>query len=263
MSIVTALIPSTALAIPALWKRALTPGGTLLAWALCLVITCAGGFTAFAILALTLICTVAADHLAGGRADPRGVRRKSGSRDALRVLCNVGMGALTMALSLWTPYRTAFVTAYAAVMAESLADSLASKLGPLSGRHPVDICTLRPVQAGLSGGVTALGTLSELAGSLLIAGTYALGTRDLTGGAAVLLCGFLGAVFDSVLGSRLQVKYRCARCGEITERETHCLTPAVRVSGHPRVTNDLVNLLSNAFALALALLLSLAVRSCA
>ena len=52
--------------------------------ALCLLITFAGGWTAFFVLAATFLLTVAADKLAGSRADPHGLRRKSGRRDAVR-----------------------------------------------------------------------------------------------------------------------------------------------------------------------------------
>ncbi len=256
MSVTVALSISTALALFALWRRALTQYGSLLAWALCLLITCAGGWTAFAVLAATFLCTVAADKLAGRRADPHGLRRKSGRRDAVRVLCNVGVGALSMALCLASG-RAVFAVAYAAVMAESLADSLASKLGPLSGRQPRDICTGRPVPIGLSGGVTMLGTLAEALGAAVIAGIWTLGTKDLSAGVVVFAAGFLGAIADSVLGSRLQVKYRCPVCGAITERETDCGAQSARVSGRMRVNNDTVNMLSNLSAFAIAVLFSL------
>ena len=100
MNLFQALLISTLLALFAVWRRALTPIGSLLAWALCLLITFAGGWKAFFVLAATFLCTVAADKLAGSRADPQGLRRKSGRRDAVRVLCNVGVGALAMALYL-------------------------------------------------------------------------------------------------------------------------------------------------------------------
>lgn len=90
MTLVPALLLSTALAALALWRRALTPGGTALAWALCAAVTALGGGTAFAVLAVTLLLTAAADRFAGGRADPNGVRRKSGSRDVWRVACTAG-----------------------------------------------------------------------------------------------------------------------------------------------------------------------------
>ena len=253
MRFLPALLLSTALAAAALWRRALTPDGTALACALCILVTVLGGGTAFAVLTVTLLGTAAADRFAGGRADPLAVRRKSGSRDAGRVACNVGIAALSMALFGLTGHA-AFRTGFCAVMAESLADSLASKLGPLAKTPPRDICTGTPVAAGLSGGVTLPGTASELAGAAVIAAVSAVGYHDLRLFGPVLAAGFFGAVFDSVLGSRAQVKYRCTVCGAVTERHEHCRAPTVRVRGAAWVTNDAVNLLSNLAALALSLL---------
>lgn len=252
MSLASALAVSTLLALLALRRRSLTPIGSLLAWALCLLIAFGGGWTAFFVLAATFFCTVAADKLAGSRADPHGLRRKSGRRDAVRVLCNVGVSALAMALYL-VSYRTAFAVACAGVLAESLADSLASKLGPLSTRAPRDLCTGKPVPTGLSGGVTLLGTGAEALGAAVIAAIWGAGRQSLREAAVVFAAGFLGAMIDSALGSRVQAKFRCPVCDALTERETHCGTPGVLVSGFRRVTNDTVNLLSNVSALLLVL----------
>ena len=257
MMLVPALLLSTALAALALWRRALTPDGTALAWALCSLVTVLGGGTAFAVLTVTLLGTAAADRFAGGRADPLAVRRKSGSRDAARVACNVGVAAFSMALFGLTG-RCAFRAGFCAVMAESLADSLASKLGPLAKKPPRDICTGMPVAAGLSGGVTPLGTTAELAGAAVIAAVTAVGYHG--GFGVVLTAGFFGAVFDSVLGSRAQVKYRCAVCGAVTERHEHCGAPTAHMRGATRITNDAVNLLSNFASLLIALSLSLLCR---
>lgn len=255
MSVAASLGISSALALFALWRRALTRSGSLLAWALCLLICAAGGWTAFAVLTATLCGTMAADKLAGKRADPNGLRRKSGSRDAMRVLCNVGTGAMAMGLYLITG-RPLFAVAFAGVMAESLADSAASKIGPLSKRHPRDICTGKIVPTGLSGGVTLLGSLAELVGAAVIAAIWTLSTGDLREGCIVLLAGFLGAMADSVLGSRVQGKFRCPVCGKITERTEHCGAETTLCAGSRAVTNDTVNLLSNLAAALIAALLT-------
>ena len=247
------LLLSTALAVPALLKKALTPGGTLLAWALCLVITFAGGLSAFGVLAAVFTLTVLADRDAGRRADPAGVRRKAGTRDAARVFCNVGTGGAAMALYLTTG-RGVFALAYAAVMAEALADSLASKIGPLSKRPPVDILTLRPVQAGLSGGVSILGFAASAAGAAAVGGIWLAGTGDVQNGLLAAGLGFAGAVFDSFLGSAVQVKYRCRVCGAVTERAEHCGQAAALLKGMRRINNDAVNFLSGAAVFAAAIL---------
>ena len=150
-------------------------------------------------------------------------------------------------------YRSVFAVACAGVMAESLADSLASKLGPLSKRQPRDLCTGKPVPTGLSGGVTLLGTLAEALGAAVIAAIWGVGTKSFAAALVVFAAGFLGAMIDSVLGSRLQAKFRCPVCDALTERETHCGEAGALVSGFRRITNDAVNLLSNASALAFVL----------
>lgn len=258
MSLPLALLLSSALAGLALWKRALTPAGTLLAWAMCLAICRIGGLPAFLILAVTFLATVAADRLAGKRADPSGLRRKSGKRDAVRVLCNVGIGTAMILLYGITGKpgpSPSFLLAYAAVMAESLSDSLASKLGPLGKGKTVDICSFREVGVGLSGGVSGAGSAAAALGAILI-GVLCLLFPGADEKVALLVAaiGFLGCLFDSVLGSRIQVKYRCPVCGALTERDRHCDVPGKVERGWRWVNNDTVNLLSNLFVAVLAIL---------
>lgn len=258
MSFLPALVLSSALAWLALWKKALTPWGTVLAWGMCLVICRMGGLPAFLILTVTFLATVAADKLAGKRADPSGLRRKSGKRDAVRVLCNVGIGT-AMILLYGTLGKSGhsprFLLAYAAVMAESLSDSLASKLGPIGRGKTVDICTFREVGVGLSGGVSGAGSAAAALGAIVI-GAICLLFPGADGKTALLVAalGSLGCLFDSVLGSRIQVKYRCPVCGALTERDRHCGVPGRVERGWHRVNNDTVNLLSNLFAAVLAIL---------
>lgn len=260
MSLPLSLLLSSALAGLALWKKALTPLGTLFAWAMALAICVFGGLPAFLILTVTFLGTVSADKLAGTRADPHGLRRKSGRRDAARVLCNVGVASVMILIYGITgksgSSQPRFLLAYAAVMAESLSDSLASKLGPLGKGATVDLCSLKQVEVGLSGGVSGAGSAAAAFGALLIAGLSLLfpGAR---GKEALLVAviGFAGCMFDSVLGSLVQVKYRCPVCGKMTERDRHCGVPGIVYKGVCVINNDAVNLLSNCFASILAILI--------
>ena len=119
----------------------------------------------------------------------------------------------------------------------------------------MDICTFREVGVGLSGGVSGAGSAAAALGAALIAALCLL-FPGADGKAALLVAafGFLGCLFDSVLGSRIQVKYRCPVCGALTEREHHCGVPGRVERGWRRVNNDTVNLLSNLFAAVLAIL---------
>ena len=111
---------------------------------------------------------------------------------------------------------------------------------------------------GLSGGVSIPGTLAALVASFafpLIA--LAFGAINGKGYVLAASISFLGCVLDSILGSLLQVKYKCKRCGALTECREHCGASAVRHSGFEAVDNDMVNVISVSISAAAAFFLSL------
>ena len=104
--------------------------------------------------------------------------------------------------------------------------------------------------------MSLIGTFAGFVGAFLIATiAYAFGALDGKMLFIVALAGFLGSVFDSLLGSLLQIKYKCAVCGKITEKKLHCDTHTSRHSGFELIDNDVVNLSSTAFAAIVAVLL--------
>lgn len=250
------LILSTALAAIAIWRRALTYPGTALAWALCVLLSYFGGATAFFALAATFIFTIIAGKLSGKKRESleKKLHAKSGARDSAQVFCNVGLSAL-MAVIYGLTGSESFLCACGAALAASLADSLASELGILNKTPPRDICTFKKVQPGISGGVSPLGLAMSFVGAAII-GAVCLGWgRGFAMSALITLCGFLAALVDSVLGSRVQAKYRCAVCGGLTEKKLHCGRPGTLEKGLAFVNNDMVNFLNNLSAVILALLL--------
>ena len=247
-TILFALISATVLAAIAAWRKALTKGGLLLAWALAVVIAFCGGWAGFLALAATFAFTVAAGKLSGKKREQaeRALHAKAGARDAVQIFCNVFVGALSLLIWRLTAYR-GFLWAYGGAMAASLADSMASELGVLSRRVPRDILTWKPVQAGLSGGVTALGFGMSALGAALVALCYSLPEGGPGFGAFldVTAAGFFAAVCDSALGSGLQVKYRCGVCGALTEKPVHCGAAGTAEAGVGWMTNDTVNFCNN------------------
>ena len=135
--ILLSLLAASALAGLALWRKALTPGGLALAWALALVICFCGGLFGYVALAATFVFTIAAGKLSGKRRErvEKKLHAKTGRRDAVQIFCNVFVGAAALLLWALTGYR-GFLWAYGGAMAASLADSMASELGVLSGRQP-------------------------------------------------------------------------------------------------------------------------------
>lgn len=192
------------------------------------------------------------------------LHEKKGPRDTFQVLANGG-AALVMGL-LYAAFRQdAYLLACAGALAASNADTWASELGVLSHQKPVYILSRRPVQAGLSGGVTRQGTSAALAGGLLIALVFGLlRIGDHLPGPVLLLqvcqvaaTGFLGSLIDSILGETLQARYTRNADGQLTEiRLERGVTNRLQ-HGMRWMTNDWVNLASSTCAAAILLAVAL------
>jgi len=162
---------------------------------------------------------------------------KTGPRDAAQVLANGGVAAACALASL---YDERFVPAFAGAFAAAAADTWGTEIGTLARGRPRSLLTLRPIATGLSGGVTAAGSIAEVAGALCVA----LASRGLAARAvgAVTAGGCAGALADSLLGASLQTLRRCPVCERSTEREPHTCGSETRiVRGLGWFGNDAVN----------------------
>jgi uncharacterized membrane protein len=112
------------------------------------------------------------------------------------------------------------------------------------------------VPAGTSGGITWVGSWGGLAGAALVAGTGALAAGHLWLFWPGTLIGFVGMLFDSLLGGTVQARFWCSRCETTSEWSVHrCGNRTVSQAGWRWMNNDVVNLLSTALAGGLALAL--------
>jgi len=257
-NIVLAISLSTILAAFARFRRSVTTAAAVLAWAFAVCITYFGGIPAFLALAATLVFAVISGKIYPSRRKNRSeIGLKHGQRDIVQIICNVSIGTL-MLLCYGIFEKEIFLVCYGAAMAASLADSMASEIGVLSSRPAVDIISRKPVTAGLSGGITTLGIAASAVGAIIIASVFAPASGlSLWAFAVIALSGLCAALFDSMLGSTLQVKYRCPKCGSITERPLHCETQGEKYAGVSFMTNDAVNLLNNIFSVVFAAVLIL------
>lgn len=176
-------------------------------------------------------------------------------RNIHQVLCN-SLPAL-LCLFLFRLTSDVFILiGMASVIAEVTADTWASEIGILSPKKPVSIVTLKPVEVGLSGGVTLMGTVASCMGSFLISLCFACIYHDIPLLAIVVLffSGVLGSMTDSVMGGLLQVKNKCSICHEITEKKSHHGQSTQKVSGIFFINNDLVNLFSGLITVGISML---------
>lgn len=180
---------------------------------------------------------------------------KAGARDIWQVLANGGIPAICAIIYFATGNIIWFFPALAA-LCEAAADTWATEVGTLSSSTPISIVSLKPVNPGQSGGVTALGILAAVAGSVLtMLVAYWLGFLDkdlarfpLKLWMAAANCGLAGSLLDSILGGSLQAQYRCEICNRITEKTIHCALPTTLERGHKFINNDVVNFSSSLFA---------------
>ena len=159
----------------------------------------------------------------------------------------VGVGAIS-ALCLVIYYFTGIQYFYAMFflgIAEQFADSMASDIGRLDKGKNVDIIRFKPVEKGISGGVSVLGTSCALVSSFLLL-LFPLLFRILEWKYYLVLSAvaFLGTLIDSAFGSLFQALYYCPACGEKTEDSSHCDGKPKLIKGFPLIGNVSVNVLS-------------------
>jgi len=138
----------------------------------------------------------------------KGSAAHESTRTPGQVIANAGVAALAgIGALLFPQYKPAFWLMMAASFSSATADTLSSELGIIYGRRFYHLLTLRPDERGLDGVVSLEGTLIGIAGSALIAITFALSTHTpLRSCLLIVLAGTFGNLLDSVLGAALERK---------------------------------------------------------
>jgi len=239
---------SVVVAVAAYRHRALDLSGAFSAFLLGTVIFGIGGWRwTLPILVFfvssTLVGKVGRDRRAGIEA----VVAKGGARDVYQSMANGGLAMAIIILAyFFEDARWYYV--FLGTLAAVSADTWSSEIGMLSKRQPISMTTWKPVPRGLSGGVTRLGFLAGLLGSLLVVSTglifdsHLMVVNQLF--LVILVSGFLGSIADSFFGATIQAIFRCPACDGLTERKRHCDgRETVLHSGSRFVNNDVVNVL--------------------
>lgn len=251
---------AVAVAALSLFKKLLTPAATAVAAVILVAATVFTGYAGLALYAGAFLMSGILSFVGRKTRAEReaGIHKRTGTRGVVQVICN-GLPALIFSAVWFSTGIQSFYTAFVAALAAGFADSAASDIGILSRCTARSILTFRPVKSGLSGGVTPLGTLSAFLGAIFVAAlALPFGNGyDVIRFAVAFAAAFAGTLADSVLGASLQALYRCNECGELTEKEIHCGSPATLVRGARFMDNDLINLISLLFAGALAAAIAL------
>lgn len=238
-------------------KRALTGWGIVFAIVVDLMISIPLGNFGFLLLLLFFVGSIGVDkvkkHIKGAKAEDESL--KGDCRDHMQVLAN-GLVPALCAVLFFAGKHPIFVVGFVASLAEAFADTTASGIGAFSKRT-FDIFKMRRCPAGVSGGMSLVGTLASLAAAFVLPlVALAFGVLDLKLYFISSAAAFAGTIFDSLLGSLVQVKFKCAICGKITEKHIHCGEATKHNSGLYLIDNDVVNLLSSLFSAGLAITLA-------
>ncbi|MDD2534061.1 MAG: DUF92 domain-containing protein [Eubacteriales bacterium] len=248
------------------WKRrSLTGAAAIVAAVFAVVYYLTGGLKMVFLLLLFFLSSTLLTHYKkhDKHSIEKDLHEKKGARDTFQVIANGGPALLMSLLSVLFQsnlfYKEMFQLAAAGALAASNADTWASEIGVLSHKRPVYILSRKPVQTGLSGGVTRLGTLAALAGGVFIALVFGFLAviEALTTFAAInwlilamyvlliAVTGFLGSIIDSILGETLQAKYIHYQHAHLTEKAHEHGIANILKKGWRWMTNDWVNLISS------------------
>ncbi|MBO8170653.1 MAG: DUF92 domain-containing protein [Bacillaceae bacterium] len=175
---------------------------------------------------------------------------KNGARDGIQVLVNGGWGAF-LPVAAWIHPWPGWYPMFLGAMAAANSDTWATELGVLSQKKPRHILSGKPVEKGLSGGVTAAGFMASITGGLFIGLMAFLLTGIEQGNFETgyiwmgLVSGLAGSLADSLAGGVFQLKYVCQICQKETEKKMHCGVPCQTTEGWTWMNNDTVNLVGS------------------
>jgi uncharacterized protein (TIGR00297 family) len=230
--------------------RFLKASGSVGTFILATVIFGAGGWTwTLPILVFFILSSILSNTGKKRKKRLESVFEKSGQRDIGQVIANGGIPAVLVLLNLFSPARFWYPACLGALAAVN-ADTWATEIGVLSRIRPRLITTGKVVSHGVSGGLTPLGLIGALTGSMIIMISGLLVQPQETGltfGRGlfwwIIVSGFTASLVDSLLGATLQTQYRCANCHQLTEKKIHCGIISQHISGIKGLNNDSVNFL--------------------
>ncbi len=234
--------------------RQLTLSGSVVAFLVGFGITYFLGFGALTTMLLFFLSAGVLSKFAKVRSkfDAQGIQKKGSRRDGMQVFANGGMALVAAVLYYFSP-STVVLVMFGSSVAEAASDTFAGEIGILSKGQPISIITGRKMRKGLSGAVSALGSIAGLLGSLLLAlywmsNFFPIEAKSFAYASIVAVSGFFGCLMDSVLGATVQAHYYDQERDCLTEHSTSKGKQLPLERGFRWVDNDLVNLMSNVIA---------------
>lgn len=239
------------LAVYAIYKfRWLSAGGAVTTWLLgcILVVSPAAVWVVPAFVFLAIGSIISKLPQTEGQAEGMMDKQKSeASRTGQQVFCNGGVYTLLLGWYFITS-DVVFLLAGMAAISAAMSDTASSELGRRYGKRTINILDFKKVPAGLSGGITIVGTVSGLVFATAMAGLpfFILPEYTVQMFLIVFVAGFIGNIADSLIGAVFQIKYRPDP--ESPWSDTPVGERKNQTKGIEWITNNTVNLLATAIA---------------
>jgi len=188
------------------WRmKALTVSGAVAAFVVGGCIFSFGGIEAASVLIAFFVSGSLLSKL-----NPDVNKNEKNGRDYKQVLSNGVAPVIGVLLTALTPMvREQATVFFLASLATATADTWATEIGMRYGNRVFNIFSLRPMQKGLSGGVSVIGLIASVLGAMFIAllpllpfwqGDKMCGLVLVKIFPVIAIAGFLGVLMDSLLG---------------------------------------------------------------
>lgn len=173
---------------------------------------------------------------------------KTGVRDSMQVLANGGIGGLLVVINQIYPALDWYLI-YVASLAAVCSDTWATEIGTMYKAKTYNIINFKPITQGVSGGVSVPGSLGAVLGAAVISfsGLFWINFNIFQYLIFIISAGFLGSLFDSIIGATVQAQFECSECTKTSEKNECCGTETNHVKGFLWLNNDLVNLFAGIF----------------
>ena len=249
LTIVIGSISAAGVALLSFKLRFLDAGGSMLAFLMGSIIFGFGGWAyTFPILGFFLISSILSKIGKSKKKQLESTYQKSGVRDFHQAMANGGVATAIVLIVFFTGFETMYY-AYIAALAAATADTWGTEIGIFSKTNPVLITNFNPVNPGTSGGISFIGCMASLLGSVFIVLIgILLYEFNIYQVIVVVLSGFAGSLADSLLGATVQGQFKCENCRKFTESKVHCGIETTLVQGKYVINNDFVNLFSIMFS---------------
>ena len=231
----------------------LTLDGAIFGFILSLYMLGIGGVSIGIQLFLFFILGSIATKYIGKNEDKTQFEFEKGSekRDGLQALAKSGLPAIMTLFVINGPFEILFYF-ISAIICSSLVDTLATEIGIKYGKNTYHI--FRPgnqMEVGETGGISIEGTMGGAISGLIYSVIVMLSSYfenillffSFKFILIISISGLFGMLCDSFIGTTLQRKNECTKCGKILENKYHNGNETVHVSGIKWFSNDLTNFL--------------------